>query len=243
LNLIRKGHGHAHRGIIGVESAIVMIAFVIVAAALAFVVLNMGFSTTQRAKTAVISSLAESSSALEIAGKITGVADVAPGVLNVTTIPLKIASGGSSINLDPTLVAISYLSHTIQYDNIYVGILQTGTYINSTWAFNAADGHTGTSSDAIVDIINANTANGTGSGPRSSGNANATTALIYFSVNRNNNFIIDQGEHATLAIQHHRDERPGALDYIRIEILLPTGSPLTIERQVPNLTNLVTDLG
>ena len=36
MNLIRKGHGHAHRGIIGVESAIVMIAFVIVAAALAF---------------------------------------------------------------------------------------------------------------------------------------------------------------------------------------------------------------
>ncbi|MEO9308549.1 MAG: archaellin/type IV pilin N-terminal domain-containing protein, partial [Nitrososphaera sp.] len=30
------------RGVIGIESAIVMIAFVIVAAALAFVVLNMG---------------------------------------------------------------------------------------------------------------------------------------------------------------------------------------------------------
>ncbi|MFZ0183948.1 MAG: archaellin/type IV pilin N-terminal domain-containing protein, partial [Nitrosotalea sp.] len=40
------------RGVIGIESAIVMIAFVIVAAALAFVVLNMGFSTTQKAKTA-----------------------------------------------------------------------------------------------------------------------------------------------------------------------------------------------
>jgi len=243
LNLIRKGHGHAHRGIIGVESAIVMIAFVIVAAALAFVVLNMGFSTTQRAKVAVISSLAESSSSLEIAGKVTGVADVAPGVLNITTVPLKIASGGSSVNLDPTLVAIAYLSHTIQYDDIYVGILQTGTYINSTWALNAADGHTGTSADAIVDIVNANTANATGSGPRSSGNANSTSAIIYFSVNRNNNFILDQGEHATLLIQHHRDERPAALDNLRIEILVPTGAPLTIERHVPNLTNLVTDLG
>ena len=53
MKLVRKGHGHTHRGVIGVESAIVMIAFVIVAAALAFVVLNMGFSTTQRAKTAI----------------------------------------------------------------------------------------------------------------------------------------------------------------------------------------------
>ena len=57
MNLIRKGHGHAHRGVIGVESAIVMIAFVIVAAALAFVVLNMGFATTQKAKTTTISAL------------------------------------------------------------------------------------------------------------------------------------------------------------------------------------------
>jgi len=37
------------KGVVGIESAIVLIAFVIVAAALAFVVLNMGFSTTQKA--------------------------------------------------------------------------------------------------------------------------------------------------------------------------------------------------
>ena len=48
MKLQRKGTRHSHRGVIGVESAIVMIAFVIVAAALAFVVLNMGFSTTKR---------------------------------------------------------------------------------------------------------------------------------------------------------------------------------------------------
>jgi flagellin FlaB len=225
-----------------------MIAFVIVAAALAFVVLNMGFGTTQRAKTAIISSLGESSSSLEIAGKVTGVANVAPGVLNVTNIPLKIASGGESVNLDPTLTAVAYLSNSIQYDDIYVGILQTGSYINVTWAFSALDGHTGSrlvngSPNAVLDIINANTANGTGSNTGSSGNANATSAIIFFSVNRNDNFILDQGEHATMSIQHKVDERPSALDNLRIEILLPVGAPLTIERQVPNLTNLVTDLG
>ena len=89
MRLARKGH--SRRGVIGVESAIVMIAFVIVAAALAFVVLNMGFSTTQRAKTAVIASLGEASSSIEIAGKITGIGDVNPALLNVTNVPLKIA--------------------------------------------------------------------------------------------------------------------------------------------------------
>ena len=71
MNLIQKGHRHTHRGIIGIESAIVLIAFVIVAAALAFVVLNMGFSTTQKAKTAIIAAVDEAGSSLEVAGKIT----------------------------------------------------------------------------------------------------------------------------------------------------------------------------
>ena len=43
-------HTHSRRkkkGIVGIEAAIVLIAFVIVAAALAFVSLNMGLFTTQ----------------------------------------------------------------------------------------------------------------------------------------------------------------------------------------------------
>jgi len=225
MKLVRKGH--AHRGIIGVESAIVMIAFVIVAAALAFVVLNMGFSTTQRAKTAIISSLEESSSSLQIAGKMTGVGDTDVAVLNVTEVPLKIASGGSSVNLDIRLTAVKYLTHTVEYDNIYNGTLTSGEYINVTEALEAAT--------ASPSYLRFNPVNDT---------ANPfTTAIIYWSVNRNNNFILDTGEHAILAIIHGVDERPGPLDQIRAEILVPTGAPLTIERLVPNISHEVIDLG
>jgi len=227
MKLVRKGHGHAHRGIIGVESAIVMIAFVIVAAALAFVVLNMGFSTTQRAKTAIISSLEESSSALEIAGKITGVGDIDVALLNVTAVPLKIASGGSSINLDLRLTAVRYLSNTVEYDDIYNGTLTVGVYLNLTEALEAAK--------ASPSYIKVNPVNDTAHP--------TTTAIIYWSVNRNNNFILDQGEHAILAILHGASERPGPLDTIRAEIMVPTGAPLTIERQVPNISHPVVDLG
>ncbi len=100
MNLIQKGHGHSHRGIIGIESAIVLIAFVIVAAALAFVVLNMGFSTTQKAKTAIIAAVEEAGSSLEVAGKITAAGWISQGTLNVTNIPMKIVSGGATSNLD-----------------------------------------------------------------------------------------------------------------------------------------------
>jgi flagellin FlaB len=227
MNLIRKGHRHAHRGVIGVESAIVMIAFVIVAAALAFVVLNMGFSTTQRAKTAIIASLEESSSSLEIGGKVTGSGDVDLSLLNVTAVPLKVASGGSSINLNSQLTAVKFLTNSVEYDNIYNGTLIVGTYANLTTAMEAATASPG--------YLRYNPVNDTANP--------STTAIIYYSVNRNNNFILDQGEHAILAIIHGSAERPGPLDTIRAEILLPTGAPLTIERLVPNITNTVVDLG
>ncbi|MFQ5573530.1 MAG: archaellin/type IV pilin N-terminal domain-containing protein, partial [Nitrosopumilaceae archaeon] len=99
MNLIRKGHGHKHRGVIGIESAIVLIAFVILAAALAFVVLNMGFATTQKAKTAIVATLGEAGSSLEISGKVFAWADTAIPDIVVIGIPVKLASGGESVNL------------------------------------------------------------------------------------------------------------------------------------------------
>src|SRR3989337_1804471 len=119
MNLIQKGHRHTHRGIIGIESAIVLIAFVIVAAALAFVVLNMGFSTTQKAKTAIIAAVEEAGSSLEVAGKITAVGSPSQNRLNATVIPLKIVSGGASSNLDGNFTSIKIITDNIEYDNIF----------------------------------------------------------------------------------------------------------------------------
>jgi len=240
MNLIRKGHGHAHRGIIGVESAIVMIAFVIVAAALAFVVLNMGFATTQKAKTTIISSLAEASSSLEIAGKIVGIGEIATNTLNITAVPLKIASGGDSVNLGENTAAVKYLQNSITYDDIYAGTLTTilqdnddgsatGEWASIETAFTSAQDEY----PACIDID-----------PFTDlGWPDETCAFIYWTVNDNNNDIIDQGEHATLAIAYAQADRPTSLDKIRAEILLPTGASLTIERQVPSITTEIVDLG
>jgi len=245
MKLVRKGHGHAHRGIIGVESAIVMIAFVIVAAALAFVVLNMGFATTQKAKTTIISSLAEASSSLEIAGKVTGIGCTASSadagcttvqVLNVTSVPIKIASGGDSVNLSPSTAAIKYLSNTVEYTDIYECAISATTYANVSEAFEAA-----IADASCISFVNSydNPVNGTAPA--------LTVAIIYWTVQSNTNAILDLGEHAILAIAYDaapgNDDRPAALDKIRAEILVPTGAPLTIERQIPFITNLIVDMG
>ena len=232
MNLIQKGHRHTHRGIIGIESAIVLIAFVIVAAALAFVVLNMGFSTTQKAKTTIVSTLSQAGSSLEVEGKVIGSSYIPgaglPSGLNATSIPIKIAGGGDSINLDPNLTAIKYLSNQITYDDIYAGtLISTGTY-NSLESATAAAQTAG--------FISVNPFGDTG-WPLE------TAAFIYWTVSANGNEILEAGEHANLAIIFAVGDLPAELDTMRIELIVSSGAALTVERQIPNLTTEVVDLG
>jgi flagellin FlaB len=207
-----------------------MIAFVIVAAALAFVVLNMGFSTTQKAKTAIVSSLGEASSSLEVAGKVTGIGDISLGNLRVVSIPLRVASGGESINLQNTTASIKYMSNTKEYDNIYKAALTSATYNNITSAFAAANSQ-------LSAFDNGNPVTSASAAPDETG------AIIYWSVRSNTNAILDQGEHANLAIAFRAEDKPQALDKIRVEVVVPTGAALTVERQVPSITTSVVDLG
>jgi flagellin FlaB len=221
------------RGVIGIESAIVMIAFVIVAAALAFVVLNMGFSTTQKAKTAISSSVTESSSALEIAGKVTGFGYISGDELNATVIPLKVAGGGDAVSLDPTLTDVKYYSNTVRYDNIFgVGcaIGSSGNILNATHAASLAK---------TAGCIDHSALPSEGDNQLPSN----TKAIFYFDVNSNNNNILDVGEHANLLIMYKSGDRPSQLDNIKAEIIVPTGSALTVERQVPAITTTNVDLG
>jgi len=234
MNLIRKGHRHTHRGIIGIESAIVLIAFVIVAAALAFVVLNMGFSTTQKAKTTIVSTLSEAGSSLEIEGKMIGSAyqpggGTAPS-LNVTSIPIKISGGGDSVNLDPSITAVKYLSNQISYDDIYAGTLNAqvpSIYSQLETAVQAAENAGYITSNPYTD----------GTWPTT------TTAFIYWTRQANTNDILESGEHANLAIVYAASDRPQELDTIRIELIPPTGAALTVTRTLPNITTEVVDLG
>jgi len=236
MNLIQKGHGHTHRGIIGIESAIVLIAFVIVAAALAFVVLNMGFATTQKAKTTIISSLSEASSALEISGKVTAIANVPKGLVNATAIPIKVTAGGATINLDNSTVVVKYLSNTVEYDNILVATMTGRTYGNLSQAFQDAEDNT---FQGIWQFA-------AGGNPVNGSQSNAlTSAIIYWTVSAQNppNSILEPGEHAILAIAYNAVDRPSGLDKIRAEVLLPSGATLTVERNIPNLTSSIVDLG
>ncbi len=70
-----------------------------------------------------------------------------------------------------------------------------------------------------------------------------TTAFIYWTVQANTNDILEGGEHANLAIIFASGDRPEELDKIRVELIVASGASLTVERQIPNITTEVVDLG
>jgi len=241
MNLRKDGHNHNHRGLIGLEATIIIIALVLVAAVLAFVVLNMGFSTAQKAKTTIGSTLSSTSDSLEIEGKVIATSYRPPGgagSLNLTSIPIKIAGGGDSVNLDPTITAVKYLSNQISYDDIYAGTLQTGSPTAGT--FNSLESATG---EAFIQGFISQDPFAGGFDVDVDDWPRETTAFIYWTVSANTNDILEAGEHANLAVIFAASDRPEHLDKIRVELILAGGASLTVERAVPLIYNEVVDLG
>ncbi|NLD42438.1 MAG: flagellin, partial [Chloroflexi bacterium] len=64
------------QGITALETAIILIAFVVVASVFAFTILSSGTSSTQQAKEAIAGGLAQVSGALEVRGSVIAVGDI-----------------------------------------------------------------------------------------------------------------------------------------------------------------------
>jgi flagellin-like protein len=110
------------KAISGLETAIVLIAFVIVASAFAYAVLNMGFLATQKSQQVVLGGLGAASSALVLDGPVYGYSN-APGPNgNLTSIIfwLKTASGASSVDLNVNETTISFQNARGVWPNIYM---------------------------------------------------------------------------------------------------------------------------
>ncbi|MCD6503945.1 hypothetical protein J7K52_01050 [Candidatus Bathyarchaeota archaeon] len=123
LKRLRKFTKH-RKAMTGLETAIVLIAFVVVAAAFAFVVLNMGFYTSQKSRTVISAGLGEASSSIELDGSVIATVDVNqtdPQDTNVTGIILyiKLSVGRQPVELNTDKMVISYVNPRVSVDNVY----------------------------------------------------------------------------------------------------------------------------
>lgn len=91
----------------GLEAAIVLIAFVVVAAVFSYVVLGAGFFTTQKSQEVVYSSVEQASSSIEILGDVYGLADDPASDINTLQFTLGLTSGGTAVDFDKVVMTYS----------------------------------------------------------------------------------------------------------------------------------------
>ena len=101
------------RGMTGLETAIILVAFVITAASFAFVVLNMGFLTAEKAQSVISSGMQEASSALLVDSGVVGQFGSTGGSqsdvdLTKLTFYIKLSQGHEPIDLDDSKLVATY---------------------------------------------------------------------------------------------------------------------------------------
>jgi flagellin FlaB len=129
------------KGITGLETAIILIAFVVVAAVFAYTALSAGLFSTQKGQEAVYSGLKEARSTVELKGAVIAIAPTAGATSNVSQIVFTIASvlGGEPIDFTPpsggssgtangtaNKVLINYIDKDQTVNNLYWTVAKLG---------------------------------------------------------------------------------------------------------------------
>ena len=208
LNMIASRFHKEKSGITGLETAIVLIAFVVVAAVFAFTVLTTGLFTSEKAKETALAGVATTSSSLTVKGNIIAQTDGVAGSVAVEVIRVKLATatGVERVEFIPDNIIITYL------DDVNVAQL---TYPGS----------------------NPGRLNGDVDGPIIAGNLTACLALAdpsWCYKRDGDDELLDPGEvHELYLVVAELDPKLEANTQFTIEIIPQDGAVVKIDRRTP----------
>jgi flagellin FlaB len=228
------------RGIIGLEAAIVLIAFVIIAAAFSFMVVNQGLYATERGKTVIQEGLKQASTPLTIDGTTFVRTSPSGRTVDLIVIPVK-AFGVKYVPAGRNQTVVMLKVGEKAWANAYLGVLYTGHSNGATYnATTSTYDPTGEEFDNFVGYQLANQTmtgdpcdvyvNETYSAGRSKG---LVTGVVLAIANSNGDEALDTGEKGFLLISLAADAAAPARAAINIEIRLETSATLSIEFSVP----------
>ncbi|MBD3207797.1 flagellin [Candidatus Bathyarchaeota archaeon] len=106
------------RGMTGLETAIILVAFVITAAAFAFVVLNMGFLTAQKSQTVISAGMQEASSSLQADGDIIGIMDTTNKNMTSCEFYIRLSQGKEPVDINESKLIVTY-ANPYQHGVVY----------------------------------------------------------------------------------------------------------------------------
>ncbi len=98
----------------GLEAAIVLIAFVVVAAVFSYVVLGAGFFTTQKSQETIYSGVSQSTSNIEVVGPVAVQAESGTRVGKIF-VKIKTAAGASDMDLSKMTFTVSTTGEAVNF--------------------------------------------------------------------------------------------------------------------------------
>ena len=195
------------RAIVGIEAAIVLIAFVVIASALAYVVINMGFFSAQKAKETITRGVMEATSALQLDGAVTAKTNSSRFLLYVT-FPVKLSVGRSEVDLNENAAVVS-ISGSVSLLDIYKGV------VNET---NVGLTEDPSDLEEIIEKIFISDEH--------------TPAAYFIIYNDDNDTVLDNNEKGFLVI-NLGNYGLQEYDILKIEIRTSAGAALMVQRAIP----------
>jgi len=240
------------RGIIGLEAAIVLIAFVIIAAAFSFMVINQGLFATERGKTVIQEGLKQASTPLTMDGTMLMRTNPEGKTVNVIIIPVK-AFGVKYVAMGKEQTVITLKIGQRAWANAYLGVLYIGqpninasgivTHYNATGYTYDPTGY------EFDDFVGFQLANQTEAGEPCNIYVNETysnvynktytngkgltTGVVLAIANSNGDEALDTGEKGFLIVTLADDAAAFARAEINIEIRLEKSATLSLEFSIP----------
>jgi flagellin FlaB len=239
LHRLVKQFVQQKQGIVGLEAAIVLIAFVIIAAAFSFMVINQGLFATQRGQTVIQDSLKQASTPLTIDGTIF-IRTSSGRNVSVFIIPLK-AFGVKYVPMGRNQTAVTLKVHDKAWANAYLGVLYVG-YLNGG-QYTASSITYDPTKKLYDDFVGFQIANQTVTGDPCNVCVNETysigsgkgltTGVVLTMINSNGDEALDTAEKGYLIVTLAANEAAFPRDLINIEIRLEKSATLSIEFSIP----------
>ena len=120
-------------GFTGLEAAIVLIAFVVVAAVFSYVVLGAGFFTTQKSQEVVYTGVEMASSSMEVIGDVYGLNTTGANDVDTIRFTLGLAAGGSPVDFS-TVQMVFATSANVDILNQTTPLISTASPGTGNWS-------------------------------------------------------------------------------------------------------------
>ena len=198
------------KGIVGIEAAIILIAFVVIAAALAYVVVNTGFFASQKSKDTIMRGISEAASSLQLDGSVLAYVNKTKNV-TALVVPVKVSVGREGVDVSNNSLVVT----------VWVSGTGTSAYM--------PDIYNGTVGEADIQF---NTTNLTETIANISESAKGEPVAYMAIVNSDGDKLLESSEKSFLII-YLGSNTAKEYDKVKVEVKAPVGASLIVEREIP----------